>query len=85
MEKTLHLINKMQKEGLFQKYAIGGGIATLFYIEPVATFDLDIFIILSDETESLVSLSHLYQWLQKYLKQKINFIKIKLNYPLRKK
>jgi len=65
MEKTLHIINKMHKQGLFKKYAIGGGIATLFYIEPFATFDLDILIILKKESESLISLSPLYQWLKR--------------------
>lgn len=65
MEKTLHVINQMHKQGLFKKYAIGGGIATLFYIEPFTTFDLDIFLILPEDTEPLVSLSPLYQWMEK--------------------
>jgi len=64
MEKTLSIINQMQGKGLIEKYAIGGGIATLFYIEPIATFDLDIFIILSEDNRSLVSLSPLYKWLK---------------------
>ena len=63
MEKTLKVINQMRAEGLFSKYAIGGGIATLFYIEPIATFDLDIFIIISETPGLLVSLSPLYDWL----------------------
>jgi hypothetical protein len=54
----------MLDDVLFERYAIGGGIATLFYIEPLATFDLDIFIILRESEESLVSLSPLYDWLQ---------------------
>ncbi|MFO7891013.1 MAG: hypothetical protein R6V04_11805 [bacterium] len=65
MEKTLHIINQMHKQGLFKQYAIGGGIAALFYIEPFATFDLDIFLLLTKESESLISLSSLYQWLKK--------------------
>jgi len=63
MEKPLKVINQMQLEGLFTKYAIGGGIASLFYIEPMATFDLDIFIILPETSGALVSLSPLYDWL----------------------
>lgn len=65
MEKTLHIINQMMSEGLFSRYAIGGGIAILFYIEPVATFDLDIFIILPGNSGPLISLSPLYEWLKK--------------------
>lgn len=65
MEKSLRIINQMQREGLFEKYAIGGGIAALFYIEPFATFDLDIFIILSGNSGLFVSLAPLYEWLKK--------------------
>lgn len=64
MKKTLSIINRMQEEDLFKKYAIGGGIASLFYIEPVATFDLDIFIILNESEKFLLSLSPLYDWLK---------------------
>lgn len=65
MEHTLNIINLMQQEGLFTTYAIGGGIAALFYIEPIATFDLDIFVILPETVEFIVSLSPVYAWLEK--------------------
>ena len=65
MKKTLLIINQMQEEGLFEKYAIGGGIAVLFYIEPLVTFDLDVFIILREDETTLVSLSPIYSWLKK--------------------
>lgn len=65
MEKALSIINQMQTEGLFETYSIGGGIGALFYIEPVTTFDLDIFIILRETAGSLVSLAPLYSWLEK--------------------
>lgn len=65
MEKALTVISEAQKVGLFHAYAIGGGIAALFYIEPIATFDLDIFIILPESSDLLVSLSPLYSWLEK--------------------
>ena len=55
----------MLDEGLFKKYAIGGGIANLFYIEPVVTFDLDIFIIPNESEKLVISLSPLYDWLEK--------------------
>lgn len=64
MEKTIKVINQMQSEGLFDSYAIGGGIAALFYIEPITTFDLDIFIVLPESKSRLVSLSPLYSWLE---------------------
>ena len=64
MKKTLEIINHMQDDGLFRKYAIGGGIATLFYIEPIATFDLDIFFIPNNNQDIILSLSPLYEWLK---------------------
>lgn len=65
MEKAIKVISNAQSEGLFSSYAIGGGIAALFYIEPVATFDLDIFIILPESSGQLTSLSPIYSWLEK--------------------
>ncbi len=65
MESTLKVINMMQEEELFSTFAIGGGIAALFYIEPITTFDLDIFVIISDSQGSLITLSPLYTWLGK--------------------
>ena len=66
MKKTLEIINQMQDEEVFKRYAIAGGIAAIFYIEPITTFDLDIFIILdSDNKNGLVSLSPIYEWLGK--------------------
>ena len=64
MEKTISVINVMQQEGLFERYAIAGGIAALFYIEPVTTFDLDIFIILRSTEGRIISLSPIYSWLK---------------------
>jgi hypothetical protein len=62
MEKTIQVIEMAQNAGLFSSYAIGGGIAALFYIEPVATFDLDIFIILPESSGPLISLTPIYSW-----------------------
>ena len=63
MEKAIKVISQAQIEGLFSAYAIGGGIAALFYIEPVATFDLDIFIVPPESSGTLISLSPIYSWL----------------------
>ena len=62
----------MQKEGLFSRYAIGGGIASLFYIEPITTFDLDIFILPPESSDLIFSMSPIYTWLEKkgYISQK---------------
>jgi hypothetical protein len=45
MEKALQIINEMTQLGIIKAYAIGGGIAATYYIEPILTYDLDIFFI----------------------------------------
>ncbi len=46
MKKTLAVINELKKQEIIEDYAIGGGIAAIYYIEPILTYDLDIFVIL---------------------------------------
>lgn len=65
MEKTLKVLNKLGEKGLFERYAIGGGIAVLYYAEPVLTYDIDVFCILPTEKNGLITLSSIYEYLQK--------------------
>ncbi len=46
VEKILRVMNGVQKAGIIQRYAIAGGVATLFYAEPISTIDLDLFVLL---------------------------------------
>lgn len=46
MEDAIRLLNEMVTRGVLENYAIGGAMAALFYAEPVATFDLDVFVLL---------------------------------------
>ncbi len=65
MEKALKVLNNLEKKGLLERYAIGGGIAVLFYVEPVLTYDIGVFCILPTEREGLITLSPIYEYLQK--------------------
>ena len=65
MERALKVLNELQKSGIINDYAIGGGIAVAFYIEPVVTYDLDIFYITSYEENGLIALTSIYDWLRK--------------------
>jgi len=49
MEKALQVIEEITRRGVIKAYAIGGGIAATYYIEPVLTYDLDIFFIPAKE------------------------------------
>jgi hypothetical protein len=63
-QDALAVINEMRDAGVISKYAIGGAVAATFYIEPTATFDIDIFIPFENVPgSSLVSLDHIYNYL----------------------
>ncbi len=49
MKDTVKKINGLKRLGLIEDYAIIGGYAVNFYIEPVLTFDLDILILIEGE------------------------------------
>ncbi len=63
MEKTLTVINRLEQEGLIGRYAIGGAVAATRYIEPVQTYDLDIFVVLPVLSSGLISLTPIYDYL----------------------
>lgn len=48
MKETLAEINELQKAGIIGAYAIGGAMGATFYLEPINTYDLDIFVIFED-------------------------------------
>jgi predicted nucleotidyltransferase len=66
MKETLKVINEMKEKGLINDYAIGGGIAALFYIEPFLTYDLDVFIIPVEKrnNKGLIFLSAVFDYLR---------------------
>lgn len=45
MKEALTAAKELEKAGIIKAFAIGGGIAATYYIEPLLTFDLDIFFI----------------------------------------
>jgi len=66
VKETLKVINEIKDKGLIKDYAIGGAIATIFYTEPFFTYDLDIFIITTEETikSKLIDLSPIFNYLK---------------------
>jgi len=44
MKAVFQLLNAMVHDGEVQNYAIGGAIAAVFYVEPFATQDIDVFV-----------------------------------------
>ncbi len=62
LEKTLEIINKMEAEGRIGRYAIGGAMAAIFYVEPFTTYDLDIFFA-AGSSGGVVTLTPVYEYL----------------------
>ena len=44
IKQTLDVLNGMEREGVYERYAIGGAVAAYNYIESAVTEDLNIFI-----------------------------------------
>jgi hypothetical protein len=43
IKEVIAVINQMQADGVIERYAIGVAVGATFYLEPVATLDVDIF------------------------------------------
>jgi hypothetical protein len=44
IKEVIEMINSMQANGVIERYAIGGAVGATFYLEPVATLDVDVFV-----------------------------------------
>ena len=62
---VIKTINRMQAEGVVERYAIGGAVGATFYLEPVATIDVDIFITFKAQTGNLlITLQPVFDYLK---------------------
>jgi hypothetical protein len=64
MERTLRVLNELERDGVLSRYAIGGAMGATFYIEPLLTFDLDIIVLLPQAKGGLLTLTPLYEVLR---------------------
>jgi hypothetical protein len=72
MRKTLEVLNDLEMAGFFKRYAIGGAVAAIFYMEAIPTEDLDVIVLINEPPEHpLMPLGPLYQELLRrgYLKE----------------
>ena len=60
MERTLQVLNQIERDGVLGRYAIGGAMGATFYVEPLLTFDLDVFVFLPQTAGGLLTLAPLY-------------------------
>ncbi|HEY2344171.1 MAG TPA: hypothetical protein VGH90_14100 [Chthoniobacteraceae bacterium] len=64
MKRTLEILNELQRAGVTSRYAIGGAMGATFYVEPLLTFDLDVFVLLPETPGGLLTLAPLYEALR---------------------
>ena len=68
MNATLKVINKMVEDGIIRRYAIAGAVGALYYLEPIATSDLDVLISFDEMRQpqkGLVTLAPIAEYLRK--------------------
>ena len=64
MKEALRVLNDLEADGTMGAYAIGGAMGAMFYAEPTATYDLDIFVLLPKGEGGLITLTPIYDALR---------------------
>jgi len=64
LASVFRILNEMKSDDIIQDYAVGGAMTILFYAEPTRTYDLDVFVLLSDSETSIVLMTPIYDWLK---------------------
>ncbi len=64
IKEVIAEINRMKADAVIERYAIGGAVGATFYLEPVATLDVDIFVNLRPASgKTILSLEPIYDYL----------------------
>ena len=64
IREAINAVNGLESDGVIERYAIGGAVGATFYIEPVATMDVDVFVVFRPEPgQVLLSLKPLFDHL----------------------
>ena len=64
ISQVIAMINRLEEDGIIERYAIGGAVGATFYIEPVATLDVDVFVVFRAEADRhLLSLRPIFDYL----------------------
>lgn len=59
---VVRALHDLIERGIIEDYAIGGAIGALFWDEVTFTRDLDVFVLLTNESGALVDRSQIYAW-----------------------
>lgn len=55
IREVIAVVNQMEADGVIDRYAIGGAVGATFYLEPVATLDVDVFVAFHPEPGQLLA------------------------------
>ena len=67
IEEVIQTVNQMKVDGVIANYAIGGAVGATFYLEPVSTLDVDIFIdVHAMAGSSIISLDPIFSYLREH-------------------
>lgn len=61
--KVIDIANQMEADGAIERYAIGGAVGATFYLEPVSTLDVDIFVVFRPSSGILLNMQPIYDYL----------------------
>lgn len=65
MKETLEVINKMQAERVIDRYAIGGAVGAINYLQAMTTQDIDIFVsIAPPKGKLIITFDPIYNYLK---------------------
>ena len=65
IQEVIRTINEMQADGIIERYAIGGAVGATFYLEPMSTLDVDVFVPFKSEPGSfLITPQPLFDYLR---------------------
>lgn len=53
IKDVIKTVAQMEADGVIERYAIGGAVGATFYLEPVATLDIDIFVTFKSDQDSI--------------------------------
>ncbi len=62
--KTISVINQMTADDIVENYALGGATAVIFYTEPIATEDVDIFVHLKEGGNPFMEFQPIFDYLK---------------------
>jgi hypothetical protein len=67
VQEAIEMLNRMQADGVIDLYAIGGAVGATFYLAPLATVDVDVFVDLQPEPgKQLIDPQPIFRYLSQH-------------------